>query len=314
MTEYIQLDLFDDKPKQTGKPKKKRKPNVKPEDEPLQKKIDRALWLLRIAASYSDQPIEVSYSGGKDSDVILELVRMAGIKYRAIYKNTTIDPPGTIKHCADRGVEIVRKKSFAQVIQQKGFPNFLRRFCCRELKEYKILDRAVQGIRRSESTNRARRYKEPTVCRLYGSKKQHVDVFLPILYWTDEDVSEFVKQRGINCHPIYYDSNGTFNPKRRLGCMGCPKKSDRGLSDFKANPRLVRFWLRNGNIWWNTHKLTKTKKKFKSFYEVFVRNIFFEDYESFHNAIDNMFGKIDCKKFLEDYFHVNLDFNATLEK
>lgn len=41
---------------------------------------------------------ELCYSGGKDSDVILRIAQMAGIKYNAIYKNTTIDPSGTIKH------------------------------------------------------------------------------------------------------------------------------------------------------------------------------------------------------------------------
>lgn len=66
MSEHIQLDLFDDIPQQ-GKPKKKRQKKIKPEDEPLEKKIERALWLLRTAAAAdSDQPIEVSYSGGKD--------------------------------------------------------------------------------------------------------------------------------------------------------------------------------------------------------------------------------------------------------
>lgn len=297
--------MFNDLPKSGDKSKKKRKQKVKPEDEPLPKKIERALWLLRTAAADSDQPIEICYSGGKDSDVILELARMAGIPYRAIYKNTTIDPPGTIKHCCDNGVEIVRRKSFAQVIQAKGFPNFKRRFCCSELKEYKILDRAVQGIRRSESTKRRKLYKEPTVCRLYG-KKQHVEVFLPILYWNDKDVADFIEQRGIKCHLLYYNEKGRFCANRRLGCMGCPQKSDRGLGDFKANPRLVKFWLRNGEIWWNTHKLHKTKKKFKNHYELFVRNIFFNDYESFHNAIDNIFGKIDCKQFLENYFNIKL--------
>ena len=306
MSNAIQLDLFDDSFQNGNSPKKKRKRKVKPEDEPLEKKVERALWLLRTAGADTDEPIEISYSGGKDSDVILELARMAGIKYRAIYKNTTIDPPGTIKHCINNGVEVIRRKSFAEVIQAKGFPNLLRRFCCQQIKEYKMLDRAVQGIRRSESTKRAKRYKEPTVCRLYGSKKEHVEVFLPILHWTDKDVADFIEQRGIKCHRLYYDADGKFNPKCRLGCMGCPQKSDRGLGDFKANPRLVKFWLRNGEIWWNTHKLYKTKKKFKSHYEVFVRNIFFNNYEDFHNAIDNMFEKIDCKKFLEDYFNIKL--------
>lgn len=306
MEEYVQLELFDDTPKQ-GKPKKTRKKRTDPAKEPLEKKIERALWLLRTAAADSDKPIEVSYSGGKDSDVVLELVRMTGIPYRAIYKNTTIDPPGTIKHCKDMDVEIVRpKKNFAQVIQAKGFPNRLRRFCCSELKEYKILDRSVQGIRRSESTKRAKRYKEPTVCRLYGSKKQHVEVFLPILYWTDKDVADFIQLRGIKCHPLYYDGEGKFHPERRLGCMGCPQKADNGLCDFKQRPLLVKAWLRNGEIWWNTHKLKKTKKKFKNHYEVFVRDVFFDDFESFHDAVHGMFGDIDCKAFLEQYFGIKL--------
>ena len=231
---------------------------------------------------------------------------MAGIKYRAIYKNTTIDPIGTIKHCHDNGVEIVRRKSFAEVIQEKGLPTFARRFCCKELKEYKILDKAVQGIRRCESIKRSKNYKEPTICRLYGSKKRSVEVFLPILYWTDNDVAEFIAMRGIKCHPLYYDKQGKFNPKFRLGCMGCPLKSDRGLTNFKANPRLVKFWLRNGEIWWNTHKLKKTKLKFKNIYEIFVCNIFFKNYKDFHSAINNMFGTIDCKRFLEDYFKIAL--------
>lgn len=272
----------------------------------LENKVERALRLLRSAAAKSNQPIEISYSGGKDSDVILELAKMAGISFRAIYKNTTIDPPGTIKHCQNNGVEIVRRKSFAQVIQAKGYPNFLRRFCCAQLKEYKILDIAVQGIRKCESVKRAKRYKEPTICRFYGSKKQHVEVFLPILDWSDKDVAEFIKQRDIRCHPLYYDENGRFHPECRLGCMGCPQKADRGLCDFKANPRLVKFWLRNGEIWWNNHRLEKTKAKFKNHYEVFVRNIFFERYDDFHAAIDNMFGKVDCKVFLENYFGISL--------
>lgn len=61
---------------------------------PLTKKVDFAIKLLRSIPQDGD--IEVSYSGGKDSEVILELAKMAGIPYRAIYKNTSIDPPGTI--------------------------------------------------------------------------------------------------------------------------------------------------------------------------------------------------------------------------
>lgn len=68
----------------------------------LQKKIDRAIKLLQSVANGYDGEIEVAYSGGKDSDVILQLAKESGIRYRAIYKNTTIDPPGTVKHCKDK--------------------------------------------------------------------------------------------------------------------------------------------------------------------------------------------------------------------
>lgn len=172
----------------------------------LQKKVDFAIKLLQSIPQDGD--IEISYSGGKDSDVILELAKMAGIPYRAIYKNTTIDPSGTIAHATEMGAEVIHpKKSFFQLISERGFPSRFARWCCSELKEYKICDRAVQGIRRSESLKRAERYKEPEICRVY-SKKEKVKVYLPILEWTNEDVAEFIKERNIKCHPLYYRGGG----------------------------------------------------------------------------------------------------------
>lgn len=73
-----------------------------------EKKKARTIRLLQNIPQ--DGPIEISYSGGKDSDVILELAKMAGIPYRAIYKCTTIDPPGTTKHCKEKGAEIILPK------------------------------------------------------------------------------------------------------------------------------------------------------------------------------------------------------------
>lgn len=69
----------------------------------LQHKVDKAISFLQVACK--NEIVEVCYSGGKDSDVILELAKMAGIKYRAIYRNTTIDPPGTILHCINKGLK-----------------------------------------------------------------------------------------------------------------------------------------------------------------------------------------------------------------
>lgn len=277
-------------------------------EEQLQRKVDRAIKLLQSTCKY--QQVELSYSGGKDSDVILELAKMAGINYRAIYKCTTIDPPGTIKHCLDNGVEIIRPKmSFLQIIEKKGFPTRRARFCCECLKEYKVMDKAIQGIRHSESTKRAKCYKEPTMCRTYGSKKNYVDVILPILDFTDKDVEEFIKERGVKLHPLYYNEDGSLNVKKRLGCMGCPLKHDNGLADFKAHPKLVRAWLRAGKKWWDSKPNIKSRKKFSDIYELFVSDIFFKSYEESMLAIrGGIFNdRIDCKKWLEDYFVIKLD-------
>ena len=170
----------------------------------LADKERRAIKILRMYRG--DGPIEVSYSGGKDSDVILTLTKMAGIPYRAIYKNTTIDSPGTVQHCKDNGVEVVMpKERFFDIVARKGSPTRRARFCCEILKEYKILDNAVQGIRRCESVKRAKNYaeNEPIICRNY-SKRDHVNVYLPILDWSDRDVADFIKAHGIKCHSLYY--------------------------------------------------------------------------------------------------------------
>lgn len=276
----------------------------------LHRKIDFAIKLLRSIPT-DDGPVEISYSGGKDSDVILELAKMAGIPYRAIYKNTTIDPPGTIKHCKEKGIEVFAPTiNFFDLVKKKGCPTVRARFCCEVLKEYKVLDRAVQGIRRCESVKRAKRYKEPTVCRFYGSKKNHVEVFLPILEWTDEDVAEFIAERGIKCHPLYYDEQGNFHVERRLGCIGCPLRSDKGKADFLKYPKFLKRLIASSQIYLDTHPHVNAVAKFdKNAYNVLFHNLFFDSYEKYHDTITGgMFPEtaIDAKAFLEDFFKIDL--------
>lgn len=177
----------------------------------LNDKVKKSIKIIKMLSNgANNEPIEVSYSGGKDSDVILRLTQMADVPYRAIYKSTTIDPIGTIKHCKDNGVEVLNpKKTFFQLVREKGLPSRFVRFCCSELKEYKVLDNAIQGIRRSESPKRAERYREPIICRMYN-KKDHVNVALPILDWTDNDVKEFIEGELIRCAPIYYNGGGAI--------------------------------------------------------------------------------------------------------
>lgn len=272
-----------------------------------EKKVARAVRLIQSIPT-DEGPIEVSYSGGKDSDVILELVKMAGIPYRAIYKNTTIDPPGTIKHCKEKGVEILHPKmSFYEVVEQNGSPSMWYRVCCSTLKEYKVLDRAIQGIRRCESVKRAKRYSEPEVCRKYNNGK--AKIYYPILDWTDEDVARFIKERGIQCHSLYYDENGDFHPERRLGCIGCPlaNQSER-RNRFKRYPKVLKAWIRSLQKYYVQHSNVESAIMFKHnacnkmFFDLFCKNM--ADYIT---KLEPCFdGQLDTKKFLEDYFKINL--------
>lgn len=245
----------------------------------LQKKVERAVRLIQ-AAGADGEVVEVAYSGGKDSDVILELTRMAGIKYRSIYKNTTIDPPGTIKHAMEQGAEVVRpKQTFFQYLAYGGFPNRHQRSCCSVLKEYKVLDRSIMGIRCAESTDRDKRYSEPTECRVYGKgrKKTTAEAFYPILDWTDNDVVDFIEERGIKVHPLYYREDGTIDPKRRLGCMCCPLAYyKKRIEYFKRYPNMVKAYCRAAQKFIDTHPDNETVQKYGDVFEWFTREVFFE--------------------------------------
>lgn len=274
--------------------------------EQLEKKVKRAIRFLQSIPQ--DGTIELAYSTGKDSDVILELAKMSGIPFKPIYKNTTIDRPGSIAHAKEMGVEIVQpKKNMFQIIEKNGWPSRTYRICCSTLKEYKIHDRVIIGIRRAESTKRAKRYKEPEVCRVY-SKKEKVRQYLPILDWTDGDVEEFIRERGIKCHPYYYDEQGNFHVERRVGCIGCPLKSDNGKGEFVEYPRMFKAWVKAFCGWWNTHPNSGTHRVFSSVYDALYFKIFCKDMSDYYGktAIDLWGNRLDTKAYLEEYFKIEL--------
>lgn len=273
-----------------------------------EQKVSFAIRLLQNIPT-DDGPIEVSYSGGKDSDVILELAKMAGIPFEAIYKQTTIDPPGTTKHAKEMGATIVRpKQTFLQLVAERGLPTRFYRFCCKELKEYKIHNRAIQGIRRCESTKRAERYKEPEVCRVYSSKEK-ARIYLPILEWTDEDVERFIKERGIKCAPVYY-KDGEFDVKQRLGCICCPLQSRKNLiNSYKQYPKFLKAEIKAVAKYQESKPESTSATRFKNAYNQMFYHIFCDDFEQYDAIVGGglfVDYQLDTKQYLEDYFGIEL--------
>lgn len=278
----------------------------------LNKKIKFAIRLMQQAAAMAEkvgQPLEICYSGGKDSDVILTLAEMAGVAFKGVYKCTGIDPRGTISHAKERGcVVLPPKKRFRQCIVEHGLPSRFRRHCCGELKEYKVYDYAVVGVRRDESTKRAARYKEPEICRVYN-KNEKSRQYLPILEWSAEDIAEFIAAEGIKCHPLYYDECGKFHVERRLGCIGCPLKSKKKrIEDFMMHPNYIKLYTSGAEQFLATHPNSKQHRNFRNAYEWFVMSLFADNMVEFRNRFGtNLFeAGTDCKQFLEDYFKITL--------
>ena len=275
----------------------------------LDRKIDAAIKLLQSIPT-DDGPIEVCYSGGKDSDVILELAKMAGINYRAIYKNTTIDPRGTMQHVREMGVEVVQpKENFLNIVRRKGMPSRFSRFCCEILKEYSILPRAVLGIRRNESRKRAERYKEPELCRVYSGGTK-VRQYLPILEWTNDDVKEFIEQRKIKCAPVYYDKDGNFDVNRRLGCIGCPlanKKARRAA--YLENPKMLLAQVKALQDYYDKRIAAGVASSTcvacgGNAWGFFYATLFYDSIAEFKDKCTNLLFEFDIEAYMRDYFKI----------
>ena len=138
-------------------------------------KEQMAIARLQDAARLSEhrykKPLMVTYSGGKDSQVLVALAERAGINFEVVNSHTTADAPETVyfireqfKAMEERGIKcsIVMPRykdklvSMWTLIPQKLMPpTRLVRYCCDVLKENTGKNRFIAtGVRWSESSRR----------------------------------------------------------------------------------------------------------------------------------------------------------------
>ena len=228
-------------------------------------KIQQSIDFLRKLET--DEPFCLGFSGGKDSVVILDLAKRAGVRFTATYANTTVDPPGTISFIKNNYPQVVIRhpeKSFFQLVSEKGFPSRMRRFCCEKLKErYGIGKRTIEGMRAEESSKRALYEPEQCDSRKWMKGAKHI---LPILSWSEDDVWHYIRKRGLP-YSKYYDP--PYNLTRH-GCVGCPlANKHQMLAEYKLFPGYARQMIRSIGEYMDSKPDNAIARNFSEPYEAF---------------------------------------------
>ena len=274
---------------------------------PLSIKI--RLTQRRIAEFYEklDGKVYVSFSGGKDSTVLLDIVRGMYTDVPAVFSDTGLEYPEIrdFVKTIDNVITVRPKKSFKQVIEEHGYPvvskkasklisavqnptgknqatinlakTGLRRDgekattmrlgkkwhklfdapfkvsdkCCEWIKKKPIAEFAKQskmspitGIMAEESDLRQSTWLR-TGCNSFSN-----GFSMPMAFWTEQDVLQYLKEKQVPYSPIYgdiveVDGKLKTTGERRTGCMFCMF----GVHMEKGTNRFQRMKLTHPQYW-----------------------------------------------------------------
>lgn len=223
-----------------------------------------------------EKPLVITYSGGKDSDVMLHLAEKSGVPFEVLHSLTTADAPETVRHVYDtfhrleeNGIKCDVDKhvqpdgsrmTMWKLIQKKLMPpTRLMRYCCAVLKEGGGKNRFIAtGVRWAESTARRKnrggwevlhsnRQKSLILAndneedrRLFETcQMKGKRVVNPIIDWKDDDVLDYAAVEKIPMNPLYCEG---FH---RVGCVGCPMASSKQrLMEFALYPKIKAAYIR----------------------------------------------------------------------
>lgn len=197
-----------------------------------QKAIERLKLGSQVSLAHYEKPLLLTYSGGKDSDVCLELAQRAGIPFEVCHSLTTADAPQTIQHVKKKFAMLEaegthckiiyptykgKRTSMWRLIEEKLMPpTRCARYCCAVLKETAGNNRAIiTGVRWDESNSRSNRGEFEVLgatkksCVTVMPKEEEKQLYLSDEFYLSNDndlrrqwMENCMKQRKTTCNPI----------------------------------------------------------------------------------------------------------------
>lgn len=138
----------------------------------LRFRLQRSVEILRRAEALAlrydaKNGFWLGFSGGKDSQALYHVAELAGVKFKAHFSPTTVDPPQVIRFIRhqypDVEFEKVKMSIYDVALKKHILPTQNMRWCCEEFKEMGGASTVtLTGIRHTESSKRAKRQEVET--------------------------------------------------------------------------------------------------------------------------------------------------------
>ena len=134
---------------------------------PLDLKIEKTKIRIREWVDYyGEDGVYISFSGGKDSTVLLDIVRSMYPNIEAVFSNTGLEFPEIVKFVKTfENITIIKpEKTFKQVIEEKGYPIVSKavsnciRLARKNIEEGKdtLRVRQIRGLEKGSKFNKAK--------------------------------------------------------------------------------------------------------------------------------------------------------------
>ena len=166
----------------------------------------------KLSLLYDDENgFFLAFSGGKDSQALYHITQLAGVKFKAHFSPTTVDPPQLIKfikkHYPDCEFGKVDKNIYDTAVEMGILPTQKVRWCCAKFKEMAGAGKVTLiGIRHAESVRRAKRNEiEVSNRKFSGNFEQFTE-------WQEEKIRK--KYKNLNQDQFSYDKT------QEVRCIG----------------------------------------------------------------------------------------------